>query len=528
MTNFLQRALPGSGSLRLFFGLRFGLCGMLLFAALPPAFGQSPADLFRGTWLAQTPTDGQLIVLLKNEGIASYFWGDNADRTVYRGQWTLGEVAAEIRWADGNTMRLERGGAGFTLTAMDPGGRERYRAEARQLPPEVLGQWSKPPTQEDELRSSREQAQGFFGIWRIGTEAPEYVFVESDRSAASTVGRTADKPRGQRGQWARQGSELHLVWDDGSYAILREAERGFDYRTIPSGEIIEEDETTPRPTTRTLESNVPSDWMAAYRTERETADGGIAFADRKSAAAFYRGDWVIRRSDNRFERVALARFGGLSSSENPSLKGQWRLSGQDVFMRWDDGMRKILSPVGHGFVLYEYRPGRPLDGVPARVFPAAPADTGKFEAHLKDRSIVGQQMAAMAQAAGGSDANSQSSSWGRSFARWVWPFGGESTPASTDALLSEEFAPEARVDPWWWPFWSETEKAPGTTGAPEAEATVEATPKADAPTPAEPEAEPLPPPSEALAEAPDAAPDPVAAPERSKTRSKNWLWPFDI
>ena len=29
-------------------------------------------------------------------------------------------------------------------------------------------------------------------------------------------------------------------------------------------------------------------------------------------------------------------------------------------------MRKILSPIGRGFVIYEYRPGRPLDGVPTR------------------------------------------------------------------------------------------------------------------------------------------------------------------
>lgn len=518
MINFLQCAFPGSGALRSF----FGLCGVLLFAALPPAFGQNPVDLFRGTWLMETPSEGQLVVLLKNEGIASYFWGDNADRTVYRGEWTLGELAAEIRWADGSSMRLERGGTGFTMTAMDVGGRERYRAEARQLPPEVLGQWAKPPTREEELRSDLEQAQGFFGIWRIGSETPEYVFVESDRSAASTLGSTADKPRGQRGQWAKQGSELHLVWDDGSYAILRETERGFDYREIASGNIIEEDDSAPRPTTRTLESNVPSAWMAAYQGERDDSSGGIAFADRKSAAAFYRGDWVIRRGDNRFERVALARFGGLSTSEDSSLKGQWRLSGQDVFMRWDDGMRKILSPVGHGFVLYEYRPGRPLDGVPARVFPAAPADTGKFEAHLKDRSLVGQQMAAMAQAAGETAVSPESSGWGRSFARWVWPFSNESAPASTDAMLAEEFTPEAKGDPWWWPFWSETEKAPKATGAKAAPEAVE-TAESVAETAETSETGP-----EAAAEVPADPPAPVAEPERPKTRSKNWLWPFDI
>ena len=46
------------------------------------------------------------------------------------------------------------------------------------------------------------------------------------------------------------------------------------------------------------------------------------------------------------------------------------MQGQDLFMRWDDGMRKILSPIGRGFVIYEYRPGRPLDGVPTRTHAA--------------------------------------------------------------------------------------------------------------------------------------------------------------
>ena len=52
-------------------------------------------------------------------------------------------------------------------------------------------------------------------------------------------------------------------------------------------------------------------------------------------------------------------------------------------MRWDDGMK--ISPVGEGFVLYEFRPGRPLYGVPTRVLAATLANTAKFEKHLAGR-----------------------------------------------------------------------------------------------------------------------------------------------
>ena len=55
------------------------------------------------------------------------------------------------------------------------------------LPREILGQWAKPPTREDEIRSDRDKARGFFGIWQIDGPTPGYLFIESDRSAASTL-----------------------------------------------------------------------------------------------------------------------------------------------------------------------------------------------------------------------------------------------------------------------------------------------------------------------------------------------------
>ena len=112
-------------------------------------------------------------------------------------------------------------------------------------------------------------------------------------------------------------------------------------------------------------------------------------------------------------------------------------------------MRKILSPVGEGFVLYEFAQGA-LDGVPTRVLAATPANTAKFEKHLAGRSIVAEEVHKMAMAAGLSE--EEETNIGRTY-----PLGvafGESESESAEELLAEEFAPE-EDNSWWWPFWSE-------------------------------------------------------------------------
>jgi hypothetical protein len=497
----------------------------LLFGLLAPVavFGQSADDLFRGTWQLKTPEQGSLIILVKPQGLASYFWGDNVDRTVYQGSWTHTDSAATIRWGDGSLHTIERSPDGFTATYQSPTGGVIYSVPAAQLPREILGQWSKPPSMEDEMRSDRDEARGFFGIWKIGDTPPEYVFVEPDRSVASTVGL---QPDGDRGEWAKQGSELHIIWDSGDYGILRETARGHSYQKIKSGQIIEEDESDPVPAARTIKTKVPSDWFAAYSKERDADIGGLAFSSRKVARAFYRGDWVIQRGDGSFESIDLARFGGLSTSADSSLDGQWTLSGQDVFMRWDDGMRKILSPVGRGFVLYEYRPGRPLDGVPTRVLAAAPANASKLAEHLKGRADVAQQMQQMASTAGIDPATQDGAGWGRTFARWVWPFGsdaGASEAESAETLLAEEYESSDDKDPWWWPFWSEKPDAERAKAAVEDSTAAEPQP-VDPVDPVEVDLKVVED-SPAAQEAEPTQSDPKPA-NRSRKSAKDWLWPF--
>jgi hypothetical protein len=440
----------------------------LVCLATNPAFAQSGNELFRGTWQIETPERGTLIMILHNQGRASYFWGDNADTTVYQGEWTSSAEVATLSWPDGSQHRIESEQMGFGATYLAPNGVDRYSVPAQQVPSEILGQWAKPPTRESELASDRDQAEGFFGIWRIGAEdddEPHFVFVEPDRSAASTLG----QGDGLRGSWAKQGSELHIAWDSGHYSILRENRRGFAYKRIAPGQIIEDDTTEPEPAIRTIRSNVPDTWLATYEAEREQYTGGIAFANRDNARSFYRGDWVIKLDTNQFERIEIKRFGGLATSLDRSLAGEWRMQGQDIFMRWDDGMRKVLTPIGRGFVLYEYRPGRPLDGVPTRTRTAAPADTAKLAEYAEGREDVAEQMRSLADAAGLDPRQQSNDGWGRTFARWAWPFSEDGTATTSDAILEEEFGEARETDPWWWPFWSETVPAETATGASEAE-----------------------------------------------------------
>ena len=498
-------------------------------------FAQGADDLFRGVWQIQTAEEGRLVVILKPQGLASYFWGDNAGRAVYKGSWSGEESVASVVWQDGSSHRIERSSSGFTATHLDVSGAPLYSSPATQLPQELLGQWAKSPTREDEQRSDRDKARGFWGIWEVNGDAPFYLFVEPDRSAASTSG---SQDGGQRGEWAKQGSELHIIWDSGGYGILRETERGHSYKQVAPGQIIEDDETEPASASRTIKSKAPASWLAAYRAERGADTGGLAFSSRKAARAFYRGEWIVRHGESRYERIKMARFGGLSTSTDRSLKGRWTLSGQDVFMRWDDGIRKILSPVGRGFVLYEYWAARPLDGAPNRVQAAAPADRAKLTEHLKGRQDVARKIQQMAEAASANPSVHEETSRGRSFARWVWPFDGEGGSAETS---DEDLAPRKDPSPWWWPFWSERPEPPADEPSTKPGAAKEgatATIEEEAPVSDEPASEAVPvelveiqaqPGSgepDKTGERPNEETDKEAPKPQKKGPVRGWIWPF--
>jgi len=416
---------------------------------------QEGEDVYRGTWQIDTPDDGAQILIVKRNGRASYFWGDNADRTVYQGTWISDANGATLKWNDGSSHRITRDTLGYAISYIDAASRERYTTQAQQVPKEVLGQWAKAPSKPDEQVSDRDKAKGFFGTWEVEAEAGNfYVIIEPNRSAATNWRKSEDDTRGLRGSWAKQGSELHIVWDTGHYTILKENDRDFSLKVIPPGTNIGQDDSQPLPASRTSDDNIPHDWFTLYTAEKATNTGGIAFASYKDANAFYRGSWIIQHRAEAYELIEISRFGGLKTSSDRTLEGTWRMTGQDIFMRWDDGMRKVLSPIGYGFVLYEYKPGRPIDGVPTRILPATPQDAAKLVENLQGRKIVAQQMHELAEAAG-INTTPDDTGLGQTFMRWAWPFSEDEAPQSTDALLQEGYETGGTLDPWWWPFWSE-------------------------------------------------------------------------
>ena len=169
--------------------------------------------------------------------------------------------------------------------------------------------------------------------------------------------------------------------------------------------------------------------------------------------------------ENSFELLEVGRFGGLKTSVDSTLYGNWRTSGQGIFMNWDDGMRTILRPIGSGFLLYEYKPGRPTDGVPTRIFSVTPENTAKLAAYTDGRWQVARQLRERAENSGFVSGNSRSG-WSKAFRSRVQP-SSKDTVQSAEAHSREVSYTLNTGDPWWWPLWSENQT---TTEVEEAEA----------------------------------------------------------
>ena len=55
------------------------------------------------------------ILIVKKQGRASYFWGNNSDRLVYHGNWKSTETQATFTWHDDSLHKLMRTNTGFNL-----------------------------------------------------------------------------------------------------------------------------------------------------------------------------------------------------------------------------------------------------------------------------------------------------------------------------------------------------------------------------------------------------------------------------
>lgn len=426
------------------------LCLVLNWIFVATALGQTSDSPLQGAWIVASETSDPLVILLKPKGEASYFNLKNSDLEVYQGQWSTQEGILTTQWADGSEHRFRRGAFDVVVTYQNPSGQTSDNLTAKAIPEGVLGQWAKPPSRN--LAESIETENNFFGLWQLQNEdgGDTFVIVSKDRSAATNVG--GSDASGLHGSWIKQGAELHLVWENGDYSILREAERSHNYTRIPAGTILEDATSEFRPIARTAPENAPTKWLKAYRTQQEKTLSGFIFSSRKNARDFYRGNWLMQHPENVYERIIIRKYGGLETSRDSNLQGDWLLSGQNIMLRWDDGMRKILSPAGRGFVYYSYAPGQPLDGVPTLIRPATPEDPKKMSILLTGRQGFAESLLAKAHAAGIQPEKQRSLGPGD----WIWPFSRQKS-TTIEALLTEEKTSEPKFsnDPWWWPLWSE-------------------------------------------------------------------------
>ena len=102
-----------------------------------------------------------MILILKRNNLASYFWADNADRTVYRGSWTSDADGALLKWNDGSSHRIAPNLLGYEITYFDDSQAVGFTTVTDKLPEDILGQWAKEPQRPEDERSDRDRAKGF-------------------------------------------------------------------------------------------------------------------------------------------------------------------------------------------------------------------------------------------------------------------------------------------------------------------------------------------------------------------------------
>jgi hypothetical protein len=311
-----------------------------------------------------------------------------------------------------------------------------------------LGSWAVDPLSRRNQAQRDNEDSGFFGSWLIQPNGDEshYILIRNDRSAATSLASEFSSSSGKLGVWSRQGTELHVTWEDASYTVFQVSGDTFSVIHFMAGESLDRERSDGISARRIRREAVDSDWLESFNSQRDAMGWGIRFENQRAAQRFYRGNWLVDRSDFGVERISLGRMGGIRSTRRPTARGEWRLSTQDLFLNWEDGFRQVISPIGSNFVLFEYSAGRPVDAVPSKVFQAVPEDLDKLSATQRDRKINHPVF---------------ESEPLRAERRWallpsLWPFGGERRqefPEDTFVQGDERSA----NNPWWWPFWSENQ-----------------------------------------------------------------------
>jgi len=343
-------------------------------------------DNYQGHWKVQTDGGKEIYVHIKPNNIASHFYGLINDHNIYHGKWEIYGDALFIEWDEGYTYLMRPLDAqNFRFAIFNDGytGSEIPDDEglARKIPEGEVGKWAIPPDELDSRSSAREEAKGFFGNWEIQDPAgfTYYVLVNDDRTAASSYPRSRKGKEGLRGEWRRQGSELHIIWDTGHFQIIRDRPQDFVSELYPPASNLS-DNVAPIPTFRVNEITA-TNWLDLYQSE-EIFIRANPFRSRGDSNSFFRGRWILLDHGEPVQEVDVGRFGGIKI-QNSNIEGNWRSTTDSIYFYWEDGHRAILSPKHLSFIYMIFSPGQPFDGTPTRIYPAVPGDPSKLEEFRK-------------------------------------------------------------------------------------------------------------------------------------------------
>ncbi len=351
-----------------------------------PAFSQETKEefeaLYQAPWEITTDSGTSLYIIVKKGGLASFFYADRNDNTVYNGKWEVFGDALFIEWETGRTDVLRAiDSSNFRIAMFNTGYTGDEQPDdvgiSKKLPESEVGTWTVPPEELQRMSTAREEVEGFFGTWevRLDDGYTYYIVINDDRTAASSYSRTRKGVEGLQGVWNRQGAELHIQWDTGHYQIIRELNNYHDTELFADATDLKQEATRIR--TRRVDQMTATKWLAANEEESTVIARVNAFRSRKEVNAFFRGRWFLIVDGEPVQEIDIGRYGDIEIVDS-NMKGEWRSQTDSMYLYWNDGFRAILKPVYLSFTVSIYAPGQPFDGTPTRIYSAIPADPEKM------------------------------------------------------------------------------------------------------------------------------------------------------
>ena len=393
---------------------------------------------FKGLWITEI-NDEAIFLLIKKNHLASYFYKDRIDNSVYRAEWKLTEAGnLSVSSSDFNELL-------FSLeiedsVSINSHNRKKSISILNKVPDETLGEWARPP--DYERPKNKYIPSNYFGLWETqGPQNQRIIKIWNNRNVlkrdkeASVTSQQAFI----QGEWYKHGQQLHIAWEDGSYTIIdNRDENRVKLLDFGPGAAIIEKEADYELIKKIRNSTDDSYWSKNQKILTQKNNISLSQFDYKSLLKFYRGEWITldETQPNAFEIMKFNRFGGVNLVSDPKIKGNWYLSGKRCLINLEDGIRMRLKYIGSAFLIFLYKPNRPLDGFPNKILKAAPLDRIKLNV-LNSEIIFTLKLLEQVD---------------RSF-----PLKGK--PLSLMSDMSDRYTINPNPSsPWWWPIWIDNQK----------------------------------------------------------------------